>query len=57
MDGTGIRMPMSGVYRMDGTPMENMGQKPDYEVPWSNADFFAGKDPQLEKALDLLMKK
>lgn len=56
VDGTGIRMPMSGVYRMDGTPMENIGQKPDYEVPWSNADFMAGKDPQLERALSLLMR-
>ena len=33
VDGTSIRMPMSGVYRMDGTPMENIGQKPDYVVP------------------------
>ena len=57
VDGTGIRMPMSGVYRMDGTPMENMGQKPDYEVPWSNEDYFAGKDPQLERALELLMRR
>ena len=57
VDGTGIRMPMSGVYRMDGTPMENMGQKPDYEVPWTDEDYFAGKDPQLEKALELLIKR
>ncbi len=57
VDGTGIRMPMSGVYRMDGTPMENVGQKPDYEVDWSNEDYMLGRDPQLEKALDLLMKR
>jgi C-terminal processing protease CtpA/Prc len=57
VDGTGIRMPMSGVYRMDGTPMENIGQEPDYEVDWSNEDYMVGKDPQLEKALDLLMGK
>jgi Tol biopolymer transport system component/C-terminal processing protease CtpA/Prc len=55
VDGTSIRMPMSGVYRMDGTPMENVGQKPDYLVPWSNDDYMSGKDPQLEKALELLM--
>jgi hypothetical protein len=32
-----------------------MGQKPDYIVPWSNDDYMSGKDPQLQKALDLLM--
>jgi C-terminal processing protease CtpA/Prc len=48
---------MSGVYRMDGTPMENMGQKPDYEIPWSDEDYFAGRDPQLDKALELLIKR
>ncbi|MEO7454587.1 MAG: S41 family peptidase, partial [Fimbriimonadales bacterium] len=57
VDGTGIRMPMSGVYRLDGTPMENIGQEPNYEVDWSNEDYMAGKDPQLQKALDLLIKK
>jgi Tol biopolymer transport system component/C-terminal processing protease CtpA/Prc len=57
VDGTSIRMPMSGVYRMDGTPMENMGQRPDVQVPWSNDDFMSGRDPQLERALDMLLRK
>lgn len=57
VDGTGIRMPMSGVFRMDGTPMENLGQKPDILVPWSNEDFMAGKDPQLDRALEELLKQ
>jgi tricorn protease len=56
VDGTGIRMPMSGVYRMDGTPMENMGQQPDIRIPWLNEDFMAGKDPQLDRALQELMR-
>ncbi|MCL6623862.1 MAG: hypothetical protein K6T17_04485 [Fimbriimonadales bacterium] len=57
VDGTGIRMPMSGVFRMDGTPMENLGQKPDILVPWSNEDFMAGRDPQLDRALEELLKQ
>lgn len=56
VDGTSIRMPMSGVYRMDGTPMENMGQQPDIKIPWSNEDFMAGKDPQLDRAIQELLR-
>lgn len=56
VDGTGARMPFQGVWRTDGTPLENIGERPDYLVPWSTADYFAGKDPQLEKAISLLKK-
>lgn len=56
VDGSSFRMPMSGVYRMDGTPMENMGQQPDIRIPWSNEDFMAGKDPQLERAIQEIMR-
>ena len=49
-------MPFQGVWRTDGTPLENIGEKPDYLVPWSTPDYFAGKDPQLEKAISLLKK-
>ncbi len=56
VDGTGARMPFQGVWRTDGTPLENIGEKPDYLVPWSTPDYFAGKDPQLEKAISLLKK-
>ncbi|MGI8924637.1 MAG: S41 family peptidase [Fimbriimonadales bacterium] len=56
VDGTSIRMPMAGVYRLDGTPMENMGQQPDIKVPWSNEDYMSGKDPQLDRAI-LELKK
>lgn len=57
VDGTSARMPFIGVYRKDGTSLENMGERPDYLVPWSNDDYFRGKDPQLEKAIELLVKK
>jgi len=57
VDGTSARMPFIGVYRKDGTSLENMGERPDYLVPWSTEDYFSGKDPQLEKAIALLVKK
>ena len=56
VDGTGARMPFQGVYRTDGTPLENIGERPDYLVPWSTPEYFAGKDPQLAKAISLLKK-
>ncbi|KAA0225880.1 hypothetical protein FCG40_07475 [Fimbriimonadia bacterium ATM] len=57
VDGTRIRLPMGAVWRLDGSPMENLGQKPDIEVPWPNEDYMAGKDPQLERAIQELLKK
>lgn len=55
VDGTSIRVPGTGVYRLDGTPTENMGQTPDYRVDISPEDFFAGRDPQLDKAIEVLL--
>lgn len=57
VDGTSCRMPGSGVYRLDGTPLENIGQQPDVKVDWSAEDYLAGRDPQLEKAVEVLMGK
>ncbi len=57
VDGTSARMPFQGVWRTDGTPLENIGEKPDYLVPWSTPEYFAGKDPQLEKAISLLKNR
>lgn len=57
VDGTSARMPGSGVYRFDGTPLENMGQEPDFKVDLTPEEFFAGKDPQMDKAIEVLMGK
>lgn len=57
VDGTYARMPGGGVYRADGTNMENCGEKPDYEVYLSPDDWNADRDPQLDKALELLKGK
>jgi tricorn protease len=54
VDGTKARMPMTGAYRLDGTPMENMGEKPDIEVPLSPDDYLNDRDPQVDKAIEVL---
>jgi C-terminal processing protease CtpA/Prc len=55
VDGTGARMPQSGVFRLDGSNMENQGEQPDILVPMSSADWLAERDPQLDKAIELLL--
>ncbi|MBI3722141.1 MAG: hypothetical protein HY248_06265, partial [Fimbriimonas ginsengisoli] len=55
VDGTRARLPGSGVFRMDGTNMENHGEKPDVQVPLSPDDWVAERDPQLDKAIELLL--
>lgn len=57
VDGTSARMPSTGVFRMDGSPLENMGEEPDFEVEISPEQYFAGQDPQLDKAIEVLLKK
>ncbi len=55
VDGTGARMPQSGVFRIDGSNMENNGEQPDVCVPLSPDDWVASRDPQLDKAIELLI--
>jgi len=57
VDGTSARMPGSGVFRADGSPMEDMGEQPDVLVPLTNEDWLAQRDPQLERAISMLMSK
>ncbi|HEY2951959.1 MAG TPA: S41 family peptidase, partial [Verrucomicrobiae bacterium] len=57
VDGTTARMPQSGFYRLDGTPQENNGEKPDVQVPLSPEDWLAGRDPQLDKAIEMLQPR
>lgn len=57
VDGTSIRIPGGGVYRVDGTPLENMGEKPDIQIDLDPDDFFNGRDPQMDKAIEHLMKQ
>ncbi len=54
VDGTSARMPFVGIYRPDGTTLENDGERPDYLVELTPDDWVAERDPQLDKALSLL---
>jgi tricorn protease len=57
IDGTLVRMPFRGWYLPDGTDMESHGAQPDVDVPQTPADEASGKDPQLEAAVEDLMKR
>jgi tricorn protease len=57
VDGTVARMPGTGVYRLNGTPLENMGVVPDIALENDPVEFLAGIDRQLDKAIaDLLSR-
>ncbi|MDP6904439.1 MAG: hypothetical protein QF406_08335, partial [Verrucomicrobiota bacterium] len=56
-DGTKARIPGRGVFRLDGSNMENIGEKPDFQL-WITPDqWLKNEDPQLAKAIDLLREK
>ncbi|HEX8369755.1 MAG TPA: PDZ domain-containing protein [Pyrinomonadaceae bacterium] len=56
MDGGSIRAPNGAVYGLSGEwEVENVGVAPDIEVEYDPALWRAGRDPQLEKAVEYLM--
>lgn len=58
MDGGFVTAPRLGIFSKDGKwIIENKGVEPDVEVEMTPADVIAGKDPQLEKTVELLMKE
>lgn len=57
LDGSSIRMPGSGWYRLDGTNMEGNGVQPDILVELSPEDEIAGRDPQLLRAIEEILKE
>jgi tricorn protease len=54
IDGSSIRTPSAGVYTAKGVNMENYGVPPDIYVDNTPPDFLAGRDAQLEKAIEIL---
>jgi tricorn protease len=54
MDGSQIRTPGTGLWDVGGQNLENYGVPPDVEVDNRPEDFFAGRDSQLEKAVEVL---
>jgi len=52
IDGSSMRLPGSGWYKMDGTNMEGTGAMPDIIVENSPNDIIAERDPQLVRAIE-----
>lgn len=57
MDGGSIRTPSSGVFTADGEDMELRGRQPDVPVPYDPMAARAGRDPQVEKAVEVLLNR
>ena len=57
MDGGGITAPNLAIWTEDGWVVENEGVPPDIEVEQTPADVIAGHDPQLEKAIEIVLKE
>jgi tricorn protease len=58
MDGGSVTAPRLAIFSKDGKwIIENEGVAPDVEVEQTPKDVIAGKDPQLEKAVELVMKE
>jgi tricorn protease len=57
MDGSAIRTPGSGLWNVNGTNLENYGVPPDIYVDNTPTDFQAGRDAQLEKAVEVLKEE
>ena len=55
MDGTGVTAPNIAIWADGRWVVENEGVPPDVEVEQWPADVIAGKDPQLEKAIEIVL--
>ncbi len=56
VNGSRFRVPVNGWYTMQGVDLENMGVKPDYEVPYPYEEYRNGTDPQIRKAVQVLLE-
>ncbi|HET7872124.1 MAG TPA: hypothetical protein VFL42_06395, partial [Terriglobales bacterium] len=54
LDGSSIRTPGTGLWNVKGYNLENYGVPPDVDVDNTPQDFLAGRDAQLEKAVEVL---
>ena len=57
VDGSNIRMPAWGCYTLDGKDMEMSGVQPDILIINSFDDKLSGRDPQLDKAIEEILKQ
>jgi C-terminal processing protease CtpA/Prc/Tol biopolymer transport system component len=57
MDGSTMRMPRNGWFRLNMQNMENNGAQPDIFVPRLPHHYITNQDPQLDKAIEVLLKE
>ena len=57
VDGTNARMPGTGVFTLEGENLEDNGRQPDVRVDITPEQYLRGEDPQLDAAIDAVMKK
>jgi tricorn protease len=57
MDGAYISAPNVAIWTEDGFIVENVGVPPDIEVEQTPADVIKGGDPQLDKAIEVVMEQ
>ena len=57
IDGGGVTAPNVGIWTKDGFVVENVGVAPDVEVEQWPAEVIKGRDPQLEKAIEIALKE
>ncbi len=57
MDGGYVTAPNVAIWTEDGFIVENVGVPPDVEVEQTPSELIKGKDPQLEKAIEIIMKE
>lgn len=57
VDGSFVRLPSWGCYSLDGKDLEITGVEPDIKIPMNFEDRINGRDPQLDRAIDEILKK
>ncbi len=57
LDGGSVTAPNLAIWTEDGFVVENVGVPPDIEVEQFPADVIAGRDPQLERAIEEILRQ
>ncbi|MEJ7588104.1 MAG: S41 family peptidase [Ferruginibacter sp.] len=57
VDNSSVRMPSWGCYTLDGKDLEQTGVQPDIKVVNTFEDKLNGKDPQLDRAIEEILKE
>ncbi len=57
VDGTWVRLPIEGWWELDGRNLEQSGTPPDIYVDVDPAELRSGRDAQLDKAVEILLKE